>query len=299
MGLPGKILDVSRSGLDLQRERRRDLTLQVAIDYDAADILISEAQRLFVPTASAQVVIQVVEPGQLPVLHSQADALVAIVGSGSEEMQSLLGAAQSRGIPHVRLSDSATCLVTTKDVQGIDSDILVLGDDPAALFDQELAGWLSDALPAKRLVLAHNLPFARRAVATEYIRSTAVQNAIVGGVVIIPGADMPVMTANQAKMVLQIAATYGEDIGLARVREILGVLGGAVVMRAAARQVVGLIPALGWAMKSGVAYAGTLAIGYAAIRYFEGTSDNPSVSRRVDEILTRTAGPAKGPNSGE
>lgn len=299
MGLPGKILDVSRSGLNLQKERKRDLTLQVAIDHDAADILISEVQRLFVPTASAQVLIRVVEPGQQPVLDPKVDAIIAIVGSGSQEMQSLLWEAQSRGIPHVRLSDSRTCIAVAEDPQRIDRDLLVLGDDPTLLFEQELAGWLSDALPAKRLVLAHNLPFARRAVATEYIRSTAVQNAIVGGVVIIPGADMPVMTANQAKMVLQIAATYGEDIGLARVREILGVLGGAVAMRSVARQVVGLIPALGWAMKGGIAYAGTLAIGYAAISYFEGTTDNPSLSRRLDQILARTVAPVKGPEPGE
>lgn len=299
MGLPGKILDVSRSGLDLQKERKRDLTLQVTIDHDAHDLLIDEAQRLFVPAASAQIIFQVVEPGQAPALEPQADALIAVVGSASREIQSLLGEAQTKGIPHVRLSDSRACLATAEGTPTIDSDLLVLGDDPSQLFEQELAGWLSDALPTKRLVLAHNLPFARRAVATEYIRSTAVQNAIVGGVVIIPGADMPVMTANQAKMVLQIAATYGEDIGLARVREILGVLGGAVAMRAAARQFVGLIPGLGWAMKGGIAYAGTLAIGYAAIRYFESTADTPSVSQRVDRMLARTKAPIRGPRPGE
>ncbi len=299
MGLPGKILDISRSGLDLQRERKRDLTLQVAIDYDAADAIIDEIQRLLVPTASAQVILQVVEPGQVPTLDPSADALIAVVGSASREMQSLLDTAQSQGIPNVLLSDSRSCHAFGEGTQDIARDILVLGDDLRQLFEQGLAGWLSDALPAKRLVLAHNLPFARRAVATEYVRSTAVQNAIVGGVVIIPGADMPVMTANQAKMVLQIAAAYGEDIGLARGREILGVLGGAVAMRAVARQVVGLIPALGWAMKGGIAYAGTLAIGHAAIRYFEGSADAPSLSQRVDELLARTSGPSREPESGE
>ncbi|NLG66575.1 MAG: hypothetical protein GX536_02560, partial [Actinobacteria bacterium] len=39
--------------------------------------------------------------------------------------------------------------------------------------------------------------------------------------------------------------------------------------RAVARQLMGLVPGVGWAVKGGVGYAGTKALGEAAFRYFE------------------------------
>ena len=56
------------------------------------------------------------------------------------------------------------------------------------------------------------------------------QNAGVGLVVFIPGADLPIMTLNQAKMLLQIAAAYGEPMGKERVKELAAVVGGAFAL---------------------------------------------------------------------
>ena len=39
-------------------------------------------------------------------------------------------------------------------------------------------------------------------------------------VVFIPGADMPIMTLNQAKMLLQIAAAYGQPLSAERIKEL-------------------------------------------------------------------------------
>ncbi len=101
------------------------------------------------------------------------------------------------------------------------------------------------------------------------MRSTAAQNAGVGLVVVIPGADMPVMTANQAKMVLEIAAAYGQPLTAERIKELAAIVGGGFAWRAVARQIIGVVPALGWAVKAGIGYGGTVAMGTAAIEYFE------------------------------
>jgi uncharacterized protein (DUF697 family) len=121
----------------------------------------------------------------------------------------------------------------------------------------------------------------RRAVAEESVRATAFQNAIIGGVAIIPGADMPLMTANQAKMVMQIAAAYGQDLGADRIKEIASVVGGAFLFRTVARQFVGLVPGLGWAVKAGIGYSGTLGMGYAAVEYFEGGGDIKGIGDKL------------------
>jgi uncharacterized protein (DUF697 family) len=89
------------------------------------------------------------------------------------------------------------------------------------------------------------------------------------GALPIPGADMPVMTANQARMVLNIAAAYGEELSMDRARELLGVLAAGFGLRALSRQAVKLVPVGGWAASAVIAYSGTVAMGRASILYFE------------------------------
>ncbi len=72
--------------------------------------------------------------------------------------------------------------------------------------------------------LAAALPALRAAVIDHTIDATARQNALVGAVIFLPGADMPVMTMNQLKMVLRIGAAYGYRSDLQRTVEMLGVI---------------------------------------------------------------------------
>ena len=118
--------------------------------------------------------------------------------------------------------------------------------------------------------MALAFPFVRKPMALDAVNATAAQNAGVGLVVFIPGADMPIMTLNQAKMLLQIAAAYGQPLGIERVKELAAVVGGAFACRSVARQLVAFVPALGWAIKAAIGYTGTLAMGRAAVEYFEG-----------------------------
>ena len=94
-------------------------------------------------------------------------------------------------------------------------------------------------------------------------------NGTVGALVFIPGADMPVITLNQIRLVLRIAHAHGIGVGQERAPEVLAVLGAGFALRTLARQAVGLVPFAGWAVKAGVAYGGTRAIGEAAKRYYE------------------------------
>ena len=102
------------------------------------------------------------------------------------------------------------------------------------------------------------------------VQATSLQNAGIGLVPIIPGADLPIMTLNQAKMVLQIAAAYGREMDKDRLKELAAVVGGAYACRTLARELVEFVPVLGFAIRTGVAYGGTAALGHAVIDYFEG-----------------------------
>ena len=135
--------------------------------------------------------------------------------------------------------------------------------------EKELVPRVVRALDEDYLVpLAKGYPPFRRAVCEEIIRKNARQNAVVGALPI-PGADMPVMTANQARMVLYIAAAHGEELSMDRAKELLGVLAAGFGLRALSRQVVKLIPVVGWAAAAAIGYAGTVAMGRATVLYFE------------------------------
>lgn len=132
----------------------------------------------------------------------------------------------------------------------------------------ELAEKIVSLVGKKEVALASKIPLLRQAAAGKVIRKTAMENAIIGGITILPGSDMPILTLNQMKMCLKIAAIYGQTIDLNRLRELLAVLGGGFTFRAVARQLLDFLPGPGWLLKGGVAYSGTMAMGKAAIKYF-------------------------------
>ena len=144
-----------------------------------------------------------------------------------------------------------------------------IDDAAAAALDRRMGEWVVAACREKRLALALSFPFVRRPLSLEAVSATSLQNAGIGLVLFIPGADMPLMTLNQAKMLLQIAAAYGEPMSAARVKELAAIVAGGFACRSVARQVAGAVPAIGWAVKAGVGYAGTKAMGLAAVEYFE------------------------------
>ena len=180
----------------------------------------------------------------------------------------------------------------------------------AGVDDDEVARGLGAAVEAKptlenRIVhaagdasaaaLATRLPAVRSSYCDHVILANAAQNGVIGAVVIIPGADMPAMTANQIRMVLKIAAGYGEEVGLDRALEIISVVGTAFVFRTLARQALDFVPGFGWALKGAVGFSGTVALGQAAIAYFEAgaplqLSRMQRINRQVDRVRSRLPG---------
>ena len=125
------------------------------------------------------------------------------------------------------------------------------------------------AAGGRAVPLARRFPVLREAAARRLIANTCLQNAAVGAVLFVPGTDLAVMTLNQMRLILNIAGLYGHEVGKDRLLELASVLGAGLGFRAVARQAVGLVPGLGWAVKGGMGYAGTKAVGEAALRYFQ------------------------------
>lgn len=148
-------------------------------------------------------------------------------------------------------------------------------DRTRTLIDR-MGTWIVKTFREKRLAFSLAFAFVRRPLANECINSTSVQNAGIGIVFFIPGADMPLMTLNQVKMVMQIAAAYGLEVDATRARGIVCVVAGGFVFRAIAREMAPLVPGAGWAVKGGIGAAGTQAMGRAALAYIENIAASPN-----------------------
>jgi uncharacterized protein (DUF697 family) len=132
----------------------------------------------------------------------------------------------------------------------------------------EIARVAANRLGERGTSLAARVPVLRQAVCEELIETFSRRSAIIGAAVFIPGADFPVITLAQMRMVLRIAAAHGVKVDQQRLPEILGVLAGGYAFRGLARRLLGVVPVAGFAVRAAVAYAGTRALGEAAVRYF-------------------------------
>src|SRR5215207_4917133 len=201
---------------------------------------------------------------------AREQATLAVVGDSPRavEVANLLGAQRGAKGAEIILSVSGETLTLSGKAVEEPGDIPLPSTGGDARLE-ELTTRIVGALDEDYLVaLAKGYPPFRRAVCEEVIRHNARQNAVIGALPI-PGADMPVMTANQARMVLNIAAAFGEELSMERAKELMGVLAAGFGLRALSRQAVKFVPVGGWAASAVIAYAGTVAMGRSSILYFE------------------------------
>ena len=199
--------------------------------------------------------------------HHGASVLVHVLaGPPSEADLEALKAAHKARVPIVAvlagpgLDDRVPYVLATD----------VVRTEAGAGFDvAEIARVVAVKLVEEGTPLAARLPVLRDPVVELLVARFARVNGTVGALVFVPGADMPLITLNQIRLVLRIAHAHGIGVGQERAPEVLAVLGSGFALRTLARQAVGLVPFAGWAVKAGVAYGGTVAIGEAAKRYYE------------------------------
>lgn len=145
---------------------------------------------------------------------------------------------------------------------------------------------LVQAFPQLALILATRFAKIRRYYCRRLTSRTAARNGIIAACSSLPVSGIPVvgiflgllatsaetlvLTASQLRLCLLIAAIHGRPIDFFdRVGELWPVVGSAFGWRALARELIGFVPAAGWAMKTGIAYSGTWAVGEASRLFYE------------------------------
>lgn len=260
------------------RDTRSEVDQRVAVLAVGAGDDLERLIEFLGPGADKTVVKAVVPIANLPV--AEVDMLLVAVSAGRPIENDIIAAARDgreAGVEVLALIDEAGLSEAAKLAKQVELEInLDLSPGKIYFFSAQLgpaarAAVLSSIaghIPEKAVALAAGTPAFRPLVAAKIVDEIAAENAFIGAASFIPASDLPVLTANQIRMVLKIAAAYGMNLTLKRAKELLAVIGGGFTLRALARQVVGLVPVAGWAVKGLIAYTGTKAIGDIAIKYF-------------------------------
>ena len=143
---------------------------------------------------------------------------------------------------------------------------------------EEIGRLLARRLEGRAAALAARIPAVRPGVCDELIQNSARRAGAIGAATFVPAADMPALFLEQARLILRLGYAHDHRLEPKRGVEIAAVLAAGLGLRRLARRVrhETLLPA--WALQSSIAYAGTRALGDAAVRYFAALPTEPSDS---------------------
>ena len=294
MQLPVDIGKLFAAVTDVQSASEMSLSVSVYIDESAPNELAAHVRNAFAST-SGNVRMTVSYVGESIVPHPTDDVAVVVAGETglagkqAEELRAV-------GVPAMvvtllpgrigRISEAAGSAIPDGDIvspwEEGEIESTVMDDAAWTALDERMGRWIVAVCREKRLAFAIAFPFMRRPLAKDIIQVCAIENAGIGLIPFIPGADLPLITLNQAKMVLQIAAAYGKSMDKSRLKELAVVIVGAYLSRSLARKLVAAVPGIGFVFKTGVAYGSTIAMGYAVVEYFEGGEDATGVANVLE-----------------
>lgn len=152
---------------------------------------------------------------------------------------------------------------------------------------EELIPAMIEASPEAALVIGHELPAFRRQAAQRIIRNSTLVS-LAAGLEPIPLVDIPIILGTQIRLVLRLAALYGEPLNTADAwkyaRELIVTVASGLGLRYLAEQVAKAVPFGGDFVAGAIAGAGTWAIGQVALEYYQGGKQINS--RRMRQLYT-------------
>ena len=157
---------------------------------------------------------------------------------------------------------------------------------------EELVPALIEASPEAALVIGRELPAFRRDAAQRIIRNATLVS-LAAGLEPIPLVDIPILLGTQIRLVLRMAALYGEPMNSAdtarHARELVVTMAGGLGLRFLAEQAAKVVPFGGDLVAGLIAAGATWSIGEVALEYYEGgkkLSAN-TVRQRTNEVYHR------------
>ncbi len=150
---------------------------------------------------------------------------------------------------------------------------------------EELIPTMIDASPEAALVIGHELPAYRRSAAQRIIRNATLVS-VAAGIEPIPLIDIPILLGAQIRLVLRLAALYGEPLdstnAMLHARTLITTMAGGLGFRYLAEQAAKVVPFGGDFVAGAIAGAATWSMGQVALEYYDsGKQINPRTLRQL------------------
>src|SRR5579885_3195475 len=120
---------------------------------------------------------------------------------------------------------------------------------------EDLIPAMIDVSPEAAVMLGRELPAFPRMAVDKIIRNSVLLS-LAAGLEPVPLVDIPILLGTQIRLVLRIAAIYGEPFSASRAREVVAVITGGLALRYAAEELAKLIPFGGDLVSGAIAAAG-------------------------------------------
>ena len=168
------------------------------------------------------------------------------------------------------------------------SDVIPISGKTGANVAEDLIPALIEASPEAALAIGRQLPEFRRVAAERLVRNAALIS-LAAGLEPIPLVDIPIILGNQVRMVLRLAAIYGEPLSAQYIRELVSAVAGGLAMRFVAEEASKAVPFGGDLVSGAIAAGGTWAMGRVAIEYFESGKklDRQQIRVLFNQLYTR------------
>lgn len=240
-------------------------------------------------------------PGHLPdVMESGMDqaSVIVFLLDGSKGLQ----ASDRELYKVIKRFDKPTIVVVNKidELKGgeagdqLATEIAVLLEAPGVIpvsaktgenIAEELIPVIIEASPEAALAIGRELPVYRRLAAQRIIRNSTLVS-LAAGLEPIPFVDIPILLGTQLRLVLRLAALYGEQMDSAdakkHARELIATIAGGLGLRYLAQEAAKAVPFGGDFVAGAIAGAATWSIGQVALEYYEGGKTvNPNRLRKL------------------
>ncbi|WP_298578294.1 hypothetical protein [uncultured Olegusella sp.] len=230
----------------------------VIIDMSAARELILELKRLLcAEQPSAELSIKELEYGVSTTLVP--DLAIFVVGNQLTLVAKEAKHFAESGVSCALIAESSLDLPSFDNLDESFKDLLTpIAVSNTAELAKPLAQWMVEASD-KAVAFAASYSFCRQTLIDSLVLLCAAQNAAVGAIDIIHGSDFPIMTVNQLKLALSIAAASGRSLSPSFLIDTALVLACGLSWRQFARMLSNILPMGNWLGRGAMGFAGTLA----------------------------------------
>ncbi len=168
------------------------------------------------------------------------------------------------------------------------TDIIPISAKRGTNVASRLVPSIIDKYPQLAVTIGRELPLYRRQASGRVIRNATALAAVLGAEPV-PFLDVPFLLANLARMVVRVAAIYGEPLTARHAGELTISLMSGLAFRYLAQQASKFLPGAGWVIAGGVAAAGTWSVGRVAQVCFDGGKrmSMREIRRRYGQLMKR------------